>query len=204
MRGQIVNQLAAVEGVTPAVLRQDLQAGQTLLQIAGTKYASADDLATALVAAFQKALSSSAKASNLTVAQKTALLDRLHARLVQLVVTPHPKLRMLAGGRAAATGSTGGTRSVLVTTLAATCNTTAAALQSAFKAGGQSPLAICQATNPAVTQASLVRALAKTIRAKIATRAKAMGLTTQQKQQILQRLRTRLTEWVTTPLPSSA
>jgi hypothetical protein len=197
-RGQIVNRIAAVEGVTPAVLRQDLQAGQTLLQVAGAKYASADDLATALLAAFQNALNTSARASKLTASQKAALYARLHARVSQIVVTPHPKLRMLVGGA-------GGARSSLVATLAATCNSTAAALQAAFKAGGQSPLAICQATNPAATQASLVTALAKTLRAKIAKHAKAIGLlTAQQKRQILQRILARLASWVTTPLPTSA
>jgi hypothetical protein len=204
-RGQIVNRIAAVEGVTLTVLRQDLQAGQTLLQIAGAKYASADDLATALLSAFQNALNTSPRASKLTASQKAALYARLHARVAHIVATPHPKLRMLIGGKLAAAGGAGGARSSLVATLAATCNSTAPALQAAFKAGGQSPLAICQATNPTATQASLVTAIANTLRARIAKHAKAIGLlTAQQKRQILQRILARLASWVTTPLPTSA
>src|SRR5260370_34298532 len=63
--------IASVEGVSTTVLQQDLQAGQTLLQIAGSKYSSASDLATALVAPFKMKLDRVVAAGKLTADQES-------------------------------------------------------------------------------------------------------------------------------------
>src|SRR5690348_15750925 len=48
--GLTVESVSQVLGITPATLQQDLQSVQTILQIAGGKYSSAQELATALLA----------------------------------------------------------------------------------------------------------------------------------------------------------
>lgn len=82
--------VASVEGVTPDVLQQDLAAGQTLLQIAGNKYASAGDLATALLVNLKTKLGYAVTAGKLTSAQADAIYAQSHDAYTQLVVTPHP------------------------------------------------------------------------------------------------------------------
>src|SRR5260370_25597491 len=71
--GKFVDYIASVEGVTPAVLKHDLKQGETLLQIAGSKYASADDLATALLARLKTRLDTAVKNQRLTAGQETTL-----------------------------------------------------------------------------------------------------------------------------------
>ncbi|HEX6510613.1 MAG TPA: hypothetical protein VF221_23540 [Chloroflexota bacterium] len=202
--------VASVVGVTPAVLQQDLQAGKTLLQIAGSKYASADDLATALLAPVKTALDKAAGANKLSPTQENTVYTRLHARVATLVVTPHPALGALMGVGHGAKGTKpsttsgshllGGIRGGLLTTLVTTCKTTPAALQVAVHAGGKSPLAICQATNPSVTQASLVAALSGAIKTKLDKAVAAKQLTATQESSTLSGLQSYLNTWVTTPI----
>jgi hypothetical protein len=203
--GKVINYIASVEGVTPAVLKQDLKQGKTLLQIAGSKYASADALATALLAPLKTRLDTAVKNHRLTASQETTLYARLHTRVAKLVVTPHPLRQLrsaLKGG--AAGGRLGHLKSKLFQTMATACGTTPAALRTAFQAGGKTPLAICQATKATVTQSSLVSALMSAIKTRIEARAKALGLSLSQaqEQQILAGIQTGLNVWVTTPIPA--
>jgi hypothetical protein len=95
--------IASVEGVSTATLNQDLQAGETLLQIAGSKYGSAADLAIALMAPVKQKLDLAAASGKVSTkdlnAQYAALLQATEA----LVVTPHPVLAVEDGrGKTAA------------------------------------------------------------------------------------------------------
>jgi hypothetical protein len=186
--------------VTPTVLRQDLKAGETLLQIAGGKYASADDLATALLARFKTKMRKAVVSGRVSAGQAQATYDRMHARVAQLVVTPHPKLGMLKGGTSGK--QVRALRRTLLQTFASTCNTTAAALKAAVQAGGQTPLAICQATNSAITQDALVSALMSAIKSTLDAAATSHPRLAQHESQILGRIQNRLNTWVTTPIPS--
>ncbi len=153
--GAALARIAAVEGVTPQVLQQDLSQGETLLQIASTKYTSAAALATALLAPQKARLDAAVTAGRTTASQETARYNALLTKMETLVVTPHPTL--------AATGSMGGFRGrsigwntkQVVQLIAGTCNTTPAALTSLLHAGGTSVLAACQKTNASATPAAL-------------------------------------------------
>ncbi len=89
--------VASVVGVTPQALQQDLAAGQTLVQIAGGRFASADDLATALLADAKAKLDHAVAAGALTSAQESAVYAQMHAAYVRLVSTPHPALADTTG-----------------------------------------------------------------------------------------------------------
>jgi hypothetical protein len=200
-KGGLIAHVASVEGVTPAVLRQDLKEGKTLLQIAGSKYASADDLATALLAPVKTRLDAAVAHHRLTAAQETVIYSRLHARVDTLVVTPHPlqHARHLTGPAAARTHF----KSSVLQSVATLCGTTPKSLQTAFRAGGKTPLAICQATNAKVTKDSLVTALTSAFKARLEARAQKLGivLSPAQEQNLLARVQTRVSAWVVTPLP---
>jgi hypothetical protein len=84
--------VASVAGVTPAALQQDLAEGQTLLQIAGSKYASASDLATALLVNLKTKLAYAASLGKLSSEQENAIYGQMHTAYVRLVTTPHPSL----------------------------------------------------------------------------------------------------------------
>jgi hypothetical protein len=199
----LISYVASVEGVSSAVLHQDLQAGETLRQIAGSKYASADDLATALLSRFKTKMDRAVSNNRLTASQEDALYNRLHGRVAQLVTIPHPKLRMLfAHGKRAAGQHALAIRPALLRTLVSTCNTTPAALKSAIRTGGQTPLAVCQATNPSVTQESLVTALTSAIQTRLDAAVSANAMTSQQESQILSQIQSRLNQWVTTTMPA--
>ena len=199
-RAPIVAYIASVEGVTPTVLKQELKAGKTLLQIAGGKYSSAGDLATALLAPVKTRLDAAVKTKRLTAAQETAVYTPLRARMTQLVVTPHPLRSVGAALKKATGGRASAVQSDLVSIVARTCGTTPAALQKAFQAGGKTPLQICQATKPSVTQNGLVSALVGGARTRLDAAAKALGLSPQQEGQILAQIRARLNTWVVTPI----
>lgn len=199
-RAGMIGYVASVEGVTPAELRQGLKAGKTLLQIARRHNTSADDLATALLARVKTRLDAAVANHRLTSDQETALYNRMHARVAQLVVTPHP-FQHLRSGRVLGAGPHTG-RAGLLQTMATTCNTTPDALRAAFRAGGKTPLAICQATNASVTQNSLVSALVSAIKTRLDKAGQTMGLTSQQESSILARAQNRLNAWVTTSIPA--
>jgi hypothetical protein len=198
--------VASVLGVTPAVLQTDLQAGQTLLQIAGSKYASADALATALLAPVKTKLDQAAGSNKLSATQASTLYTQAHAAVAKLVVTPHPALGVLFAGlrgtKAQRTGHVAGGQAGLVTTLTTACNTNATALKAAITAGGKSLLAICQATNPSVTQSSLVSTLLASMKTKLDKAVAAKTMTATQESAALSKAQTYLTTLVTTPIPA--
>jgi hypothetical protein len=209
--GKFIQHLVSVEGVkSVAELKQDLKTGMTLWDIAHsaqpTKYASPDALATALLAPVQTKLEAAVSNHRLNSTKETTLYNRLHARVVKLVVTPHPFRQLRATlKRGPAVGRVGGIRSGLVQAMVATCGIKAADLRTAVKTGGKSLLAICQSgTKAPVTQKALVSALTSAIQTRLEARAKAMGVTLNQamEQQILGRIEAGLNILVTTPIPS--
>jgi hypothetical protein len=201
-RAAALNYLAGVEGVTPAVLQQDLKQGQTLLQIANGKYASADALATVLLAPVKTRLDAAVTNHQLTSARETKIYNRLLARVDKLVTTPHPFGALRHPMKHGVAGAHA--RPFLIQTLAPFCKTTPAALQAAFKAGGKTPLAICQATNPSVTQETMVSTLVSAFKTRIEARAKSLGfsLNPAREQKLLARIQARLGVWVVAQLPT--
>lgn len=195
--------VASVLGVTPAVLQADLKAGQTLLQIAGSKYANADALATALLAPLKSKLATAIGRTGLSATQANALYTKAHARVAQLVVTPHPALGALLAGihgpnaQHAAHGKAG-----LLATLTAACNTNATALKAAVTTGGKTLLAICQATNPSVTQSSLVSALLAPTQTRLNQAVAAKTITAAQASTMLTKVQAHLTTLITTTIPA--
>lgn len=112
--GQIVlpdpTYVASVVGVTPTVLQRDLAAGKTVLQIAGGKYASANDLATALLANLKMKLDFGVSHGGLTRAQATAIYNQMHTAYARLVVTPHPPMASDPGMQTGCKGPSGSVR----------------------------------------------------------------------------------------------
>jgi hypothetical protein len=195
--------VASVLGVTPAVLQANLQAGQTLLQIAGSKYASADDLATALLAPLKTKLDKATSSNTLSATQASTLYTQAHAAVAKLVVTPHPALgKIFAGTRGARGAHKAGGLSGLLTTLTTACNTNATALKAAITTGGKSLLAICQATNPSVTQSGLVSTLLAALKTKLDKAVAAKTVTAAQESTMLAKAQAYLTTLVTTPIPA--
>jgi hypothetical protein len=194
--------VASVLGVTPAVLQADLQAGQTLLQIAGSKYASADDLATALLAPVKTKLDKATSSNKLSATQAGTLYTQAHAAVATLVVTPHPALGAIyAGVHGARVQHGAGGLFGLLTTLTTACNTNATALKAAITAGGKSLLAICQATNPSITQSGLVSTLLASMKTKLDKAITAKTVTAAQESTMLAKAQAYLTTLVTTPIP---
>jgi hypothetical protein len=204
--------VASVEGVTPQVLRQDLQAGQTLLQIAQaahSQYASsAQTLATALLKPVKSRLDNAVSAHRITQAQENQRYAALLNRVTTLVTTAHPQQVLgqsnghpaPSGGMAQGLGKIG-LRAVLAP-LAITCHTTPAALQTAIRAGGKSLLAICQSTNSSIQKDDLVNALISLLKTRLDAAVKAGHLSSSQESQILAALPARLAALITTPLPA--
>jgi hypothetical protein len=161
-RAGIMRQVAAVEGVTPQVLGQDLKQGQTLLQIAGNKYSDANALATALLAPARARLDKAVSAGRMNAVQANLLYTGMLVRTTVLVVTPHPVAALVRlHGAPARNGAP------IVKTAAAACHTTPKAFRTAVKAGNVSVLAICQRTNPAETQDGLTTAIYAPIKGRL-------------------------------------
>jgi hypothetical protein len=72
-------------GVTSAVLKTDLQGGQTLAQVATAQGKTADGLVSALVTAAKSDLDAQVTAGNLTAAQETSIESDLTAHITDLV-----------------------------------------------------------------------------------------------------------------------
>jgi hypothetical protein len=196
-RSGVVAYVASVVGVTPTVLHADLKAGQTLLQIAGTKFASADALATALLAPVKTRLNQAAAGNKLSATQASTLYTRVHTAAAKLVVTPHPALRAVVAAVHGARGRLG-----LLKVLTTACNTNATALKTAITTGGKTLLAICQATNASVTQSGLVSTLLASLKTRLDRAVTAKTITTTQESTRLTRAQARLTTLVTTPIPA--
>jgi hypothetical protein len=194
-----VESVARVLGIAPATLQQDLQAGQTILQIAGSKYSSAQDLATALLAGAKTKLDQAVAAGNLTSSQEDQAYQVALTATETLVTTPHPDLA--SGGRPGSPDELGMLFKLdLLSTLATDCSTTNAALTAAFQAGGKSVLAICQATNPSATAAGLASDLTAAAKTRLDAAVGAGQVTAAQESQILSDIQANLTTWLTTPL----
>lgn len=105
--------VASVVGVSRAMLLQELAAGTTLLQIAGSKYASANDLATALLVNLKMKLNYGVRSGGLTQAQADAVYNQAHDAFARLVVMPHPPMEpdqgVSSGGAGKGSGSASAT-----------------------------------------------------------------------------------------------
>jgi len=160
----LLARVATVEGVTPKALRQDLKQGATLVSIAGSKYASAGDLAVALLAPEKTKLDQAVTAQHLTAAQETVKYTALLSKVTTLAATPHP----LHGLRQSLShhGMRLSTKKV-VAEIAGTCSTTPTALTTLLRVGGTSVLAACQTTNSTLTQAQLTAVIFTPFQAKL-------------------------------------
>jgi hypothetical protein len=209
--------IAAVEGVTPQALQQDLQAGQTLLQIAVAAHSahasSAQALAAALLAPAKSRLDQAVTAGRITQAQDDQSYSTMLSRVTVLVTTPHPRLFGGLGNLGGLQGHVGAsgkglhghgmlTRGTLLSPLATTCQTTTVALKTAIRTGGKSILAICQATNGSVQQATLVNALLTTYKTRLDAGVTAGRISASQESQMLIAMKARFETLVSTPLPA--
>jgi hypothetical protein len=196
--GRVVQQIASVEGVTPQVLRQDLQQGQTLLQIANGTYADANTLATALLAPVKTKLDAAVSAGKITAAREELAYTTLLARTTVLVVTPHPlpAIRRALAGRLHA----GWNR--LVQEVAGACTTTPGALTKILRAGGTSVLAACQTTNAAMTETQLTSVIYAPIKARMDRAVTNGKLTAAQEQDLAATIQQVIGTALTTALPA--
>lgn len=195
--------IALVEGVSPATLRQDLKAGKTLLQISGSKYSSADALATALLARNETRLNRAVAAGLISSARAHARYARLHTRVAQLVTVAHPIMALAKhAGRVMTVRRA--VKRLILRAFATSCKTTALAAKTAIRAGGQTPLAICQTTNAGMTKGILVGDLGGAVKAKLDLAAANHPVLAKHESLILSRVTQRLTVWVTTTLPARA
>ncbi len=87
--------IARVEGVSAGVLAMDLLKGDSLLEIAGTKYKSAGDLATALLARTKTRLDTAAGRGIMSASREGQVYARLLAKVTALDTMPHPVLSAL-------------------------------------------------------------------------------------------------------------
>ncbi len=199
--------LAPKLGVTTAVLQQDLQAGETLLQIAGSSYASAHDLAVALIAPFKIKLDRAAASGGHDAAKASQMYSSILAAAESEVVTPHLQLasaqsdRPKDGARSPsdrAGGVVASLKSTVMNTVAASCNTTVDAFQAALQGTDKTPLAVCQATNPNATVASITAAVSAAVKPQLDAAVAAGQMTAADESQWLGNLQT-LSTWLTTP-----
>jgi hypothetical protein len=199
-RHAVVGHVASVEGVSPPMLRKDLKAGKTLLQIAGSKYTSANALATALLAPVKARLNHAVAVRRIGSPQAKNRYARLYARVAQLVTMPHPRLALVK--RARGIKATRLLKHAVLKTFAASCKTTTTAVKTAFQAGRRTPLGVCHATNPAISKDSLVSRLVAAVKVRLdAASAYHPGLT-KHESQILAFVTQRLNTWVTRTRPA--
>jgi hypothetical protein len=194
--------VAGVEGVSSATLQQDLQAGQTLLQVAGPKYSSAADLATALLANLKHKLDMAMAASSgkFPAAEAAAQYAAFLSATETLVTTQNPKIVTEQGksGAGKQPGAQVNLKLDLINAVAASCNTTTGALQTLLNAGSTTILAACQTTNPSATVASLSAAILSAIRAQIAAQEASGQITAAEGTQLLAKLQAGLPSLLTT------
>jgi predicted small secreted protein len=196
-----LDQVASVLGVSTTTLQQDLAAGQTLLQIAGSKFSSAQALATALLANVKTKLDDAAAAGKLTAAQESQQYAALLSQAETLVTTPHPRLLPAPGSDAV--GSLANVKEILISTVATSCNTTTDALGAAVQAGGKSILQICQVTNPSATVTSLSVAIIGAAKSQLDAAVASGKITPSQESTVLAELRANLARWLTTPISAA-
>jgi hypothetical protein len=194
----LLTRVAAVEGVTPKVLRQDLQQGQTLLQIAGNKYADANALATALLAPVKARLDTAVTNHRMTAAQENTRYAHRLSKMTTLVTTAHPPQSLRHSTKWFKRAKV----QQVVYEVAAACQTTPAALTTLVRGGGTSILAACQTTNPAATQAQLTNIVFAPIKAKL-DRAVAKGtMAASQEQRAIAKAQAKIGKALTKTLPA--
>jgi hypothetical protein len=203
--------IASVEGVSTATLNQDLQAGETLLQIAGSKYGSAADLAIALMAPVKQKLDHAAASGKVSAKDLNAQYAALLQATETLVVTPHPVLAVADGrGKTAAEkqnspagAAFGNAKSTIMSAAAASCNTTADALIGATNSGNASILSACQTTNPSATVDSVSAAIMTAVKAQLDAAVKSGAITAGDESSFLSDLQTNLSTMLTSTQQTS-
>jgi hypothetical protein len=190
--------VAQAEGVSVRVLVSDLRQGQTLLQIAGSKYSSAADLATALLARVKSRLDTAAGNGTISVAQESQIYAKRLSWMTVLVTTPHPLRSELKTAAQSLRGALAKARALV----AGACTTTPSALTTVLRAGGTSVLAACRQTNPAETQAALTAVLFAPIQARLQNAEQSGLLTTTQEAKLGARVQTVIGKAITRTLPA--
>jgi CheY-like chemotaxis protein len=193
-----IDAVAGVEGVSSAALQQDLQAGQTLLQVAGAKYSSAADLATALLVNLKHKLDVAASNDRASAAAFGAQYAAILSATETLVTTSNPTIvtEPVKSNAGKQPGAQVNIKLVLINAVAATCNTTVDALQAA-RGSGISILAACQTTNPSATVKSLSAAILSAVKAQIDAQETAGQITAAEGTQVLANLQTDLPSLLT-------
>lgn len=204
--------LAPIEGVSAAQLQQDLQAGETLLQIAGTAYSSSEGLATAILAPFKNKMDRAVAVGQLTADKVQQHYIAARTSVETLVVTPHPLLatsNMYPQKDASSAPPDGGSagpnvKAIVVTTLATACHTTLDALGAALQTGGKSVLAICEATDPGATVDSLTPTIISAATGQYDVAIQQGTATADQKRAALAILHDQIVAWLTTPITAQS
>jgi hypothetical protein len=93
-RGALVSAVTSELGITPAQLRSDLAAGQTLSQIANANGATGADLEQTILGVVQNRLQEAVGAGKLSSQQEQTLLTRAGALVDRLVGVSHPVARL--------------------------------------------------------------------------------------------------------------
>ncbi len=203
--------VASVIGVDEATLQQNLASGETLLQIAGSKYSSAADLATALLARFKTKIDYAVSGGELAATQADAMYAELFGAAEKLVTAPHPQLApdgnpaggpkgQAQGDNAGSNADVGNVKQTLISTVIAACHTTMDAFQAAVAPGNRSILAVCQLTAPGMSVDSLVAAIEGAVQSKLAAEVSAGQLTAAQQSATLAKMQANLAAWLTTPV----
>jgi hypothetical protein len=203
--------VASVIGIDEATLQQDLASGETLLQVAGSKYSSAADLATALLARFKVKIDYAVSSGGMAAAQADAMYAELFGAAEKLVTAPHPQLApddsttgrpkdQSQGDNSGPNADVGNVKMTLITTVIAACHTTMDAFQSAIAPGDKSILAVCQLTAPSMSVDSLVATVEAAVQSKLAAEVSAGQLTAAQQSAILAQVQGNLATWLTTPV----
>jgi hypothetical protein len=193
-----IQYVAQIEGVSVQTLRADLKQGETLLQIAAGKYATAADLAAVLLAPVQARMTAAVTAGKLSAAQESVRYAKLDAKVTALVIKPHPAGALLSLLRPQV-------RILLKTevkAVAATCSTTPRALFTLLHTGGLSVLAACQRTNPQVTAAQLTAVVFSPIQARLQAAEQTGRITATQEAARSAHIQTRITRALTRVLPA--
>jgi hypothetical protein len=89
-------------------------------------------------------------------------------------------------------------KATVMNTIVASCNTTVDAFQSALQGTDKTPLAVCQATNPNATVASISAAVTAAIKPQLDAAVAAGQMTAADESQWLGSLQ-KLSAWLTTP-----
>ena len=203
--------LAGRLGISTATLQQDLQSGETLLQIAGSSYSTAGDLASALIAPFRAKMDHGVAAGVFSADQANQQYAAMLSSVETLVITPHPQLASATdganeaiAGKTAAPGDLqpptelGAAKAAAFNAIAASCNTTASAFGAALQAGDRTPMVICQSTNPGATVDSVSAAITTALTNQLNADVSAGKTTAAEANSILTAIQGHTSVWLTT------